>query len=129
MIDVSFLTDARYASVVVGFLFDFFFHVFIDWLLCLSSILGSSPVPHSPLEVGLGVSLDKGVDWSNPALGSVVWCRMVGSRGRGTIWRGISSHSVGNTVLPVIKDENPASRCTGDKGKEEKRGDSCWSHG
>ena len=27
------------------------------------------------------------------------------------------------TVLPVIKDENPASRCTGDEGKEEKRGD------
>ena len=27
------------------------------------------------------------------------------------------------TVLPVIKDENPASRCAGDEGEEEKRGD------
>ena len=27
------------------------------------------------------------------------------------------------TVLSIIEDENPASRCAGDEGEEEKRGD------
>ena len=40
----------------------------------LSSVLSSGPVPDSPLEVGLGVSLDEGVDGANTAmsLGGVV---------------------------------------------------------
>ena len=40
----------------------------------LSSVLRSGPVPDSPLEVGLGVSLDEGVDGADTAvmLGGVV---------------------------------------------------------
>ena len=48
----------------------------------LSSILDPSPVAHTPLEVGLRVSLDKGVYWSNSSLGSMVG----GSR----VWGGIA---------------------------------------
>ena len=35
----------------------------------LSSVLRSGPVPDSPLEVGLGVSLDEGVDGADTAVG------------------------------------------------------------
>jgi len=44
----------------------------------LSSILDPSPVANTPLEVSLWVSLDKGVYWSNPSLGSMV--------GRSGVW-------------------------------------------
>merc|ERR1712210_63402 len=82
--------------------------IFYFFIICLSSILRSSSVSHSPLEVGLGIGLDKGVDGSNPALGSMVGRWVVRSRGRWTVWRCISSHSVDKTILPVVKDENPA---------------------
>ena len=56
----------------------------------LSSVLSSSPVPDAPLEVGLRVGLDEGVNWTHSA--SVVRSRVC--RGRGTVARGsISPHS------------------------------------
>ena len=53
------------------------------------SILGSGPVPDSPLEVCLGVSLDEGVDGANTAvsLGGVVGGGLMVSGGRRRVWR------------------------------------------
>ena len=53
-------------------------------------------MPHSPLEVGLGVSLDKGVDGANTAvgLGGVVGGRLMVGWRRGCVPRSISPHSV-----------------------------------
>ena len=49
----------------------------------------------SPLEVGLGVSLDEGVDGANTSvgLGGVVDRLGMLSRGRGTVSRSASAHS------------------------------------
>ena len=59
----------------------------------LSSVLSSSPVPDAPLEVGLGVGLDEGVDWAHSALG-MVWGGGIGG-GRGAVsWWSVSPHSV-----------------------------------
>merc|ERR1719278_428031 len=106
MIDVPFLKERQvfflWSCCILVTLLLFFLSS------CLSPVLCSSPVPHPPLEVGLRVGFDKSVDGSNAALWSMVdWSRGV-CRGRGTIWRSISSHSVGNAIFPVIKDENPA---------------------
>lgn len=46
----------------------------------LTAVLGTSPVPDAPLEVGLGVGLDEGVDGSNSS-GSVVGGGVGRSRG------------------------------------------------
>ena len=67
----------------------------------LSSVLSSGPVPDSPLEVGLGVSLDEGVDGAHTAvsLGGVVdWLGMV-SGGRGRVSRNIPPHSSVNLMI------------------------------
>ena len=61
---------------------------FLNLFKHLSSILNSSPVANTPLEVGLWVSLDEGVYWSYSSLGSVI--------GRSRVWGSIAcvtSHS------------------------------------
>merc|ERR1712223_2272707 len=74
-----------------------------------SSVLGTSPVSDTPLEVGLWVSLAESVAGSNPALGSMMWCWVVRGGGGGAVRRGVTSHSVDNTIiLSIVKDENPA---------------------
>ena len=89
-------------------------------ILCLSSVLSSGPMSDSPLEVGLGVSLDKGVDGSNTSSGtrmvsglwSVGWGASIGH------W-GIPSDSVNwGIVLSIIKEEYTARGGT-NKGKED----------
>ena len=62
----------------------------------LSSVLRSGPVPDSPLEVGLGVSLDEGVDGANTTW-SVMRGGMVSGCSRGCIPWNISPHP--NKVL------------------------------
>ena len=59
------------------------------------AVLSSGPVPDSPLEVCLGVSLNKGVDGANTAvsLGGVVGGRLLVSGGRGLVSRSVSFHS------------------------------------
>ena len=87
----------------------------------LSPILSSGPVSDSPLEVGLGVSLDKGVDGANTTSGScMIWDWLWGI-GWGTSighW-GIPSDSVNwSIVFSIIKKEHTA-RGGADKGEEE----------
>ena len=66
------------------------------WRIYLSSVLRSGPVPGSPLEVGLWVSLNKGVDGADAAvsLGGVIQGGLMVGGGRGAIrWRGVPPHS------------------------------------
>ena len=66
------------------------------WRIYLSSVLRSGPVPDSPLEVGLWVSLNKGVDGADAAvsLGGVIGGGlMVGGGRRAIRWRGVPPHS------------------------------------
>ena len=60
----------------------------------LSSVLSSGPVSDSPLEVGLGVSLDEGVDGADTSmsLGGVVDGLGVVSGGRGSVSRSVPPH-------------------------------------
>ena len=60
----------------------------------LSSVLSSGPVPDSPLEVGLGVSLDEGVDGADTSvgLGGVVDRLGMVSGGRGSVSRSVPPH-------------------------------------
>jgi len=82
---------------------------FFHFEKCSSSVLGTGPVSDTPLEVGLWVSLDESVDGSNPALGSMMRCWVVRGGGGGAVRRGVTSHSVDNTIiLSIVKDENPA---------------------
>ena len=64
----------------------------------LLSILSSGPVPDSPLEVCLGVSLDKGVDGAHTSMGfgGVVGGRSMVSGNRGTVTRSVPPHSFVN---------------------------------
>ena len=67
----------------------------------LSSVLSSGPVPDTPLEVGLGVSLDEGVDGANTAMslwGVVHGLRCV-LRRRG-VSGGVSLYSWGWSLAP-----------------------------
>ena len=61
----------------------------------LSSVLSSGPVPDSPLEVGLGVSLDEGVDGADTSvgLGGVVDRLGMVSGGGGRVSWSVSPHS------------------------------------
>ena len=60
----------------------------------LSSVLSSGPVPDSPLEVGLGVSLDEGVDGADTSvgLGGVEGGGLMVGRGRGSVSRSVPPH-------------------------------------
>ena len=89
-------------------------------ILCLSSVLSSCSVSDSPLEVGLGVSLDKGVDGANTTSGtrmvsglwSVGWGASIGH------WS-IPSDSVNwGIVLSIVKEEHTA-RGGADKGEQD----------
>ena len=72
----------------------------------LSAVLNSSTVSHAPLEVGLWVGLDEGVDGSDSALG--VGGGVVGGGGR-AVGRGVPPHPH-HLVQPVIQDEDPTCR-------------------
>ena len=82
----------------------------------LPPVLDSGPVPHPPLEVGLGVGLDKGVDRSNSAV--VLWGVVYRGGGRGAIaWWGVTPHSQGrSSIFSIIKDEDSASICISNAG-------------
>ena len=75
---------------------------------------------NSPLEVGLGISLNKGVDGSNTTSGT----RMVSglwSIGWGTSighW-GVPSDSVNWRIYLIIVKEEHSARGSADKGKED----------
>ena len=77
----------------------------------LSSILSSSPVSNTPLEVSLWIGLDEGVDGTNTSWRSMIgWGWVIGWSWRSIGWRSISPHSVNwsSVKFSIIKDENSA---------------------
>ena len=88
--------------------------------MCLSAVLGPGPVPHAPLEVGLGVGLDEGVDGPHPAGRAVVRGGGGGVSGGGgpVAGRRVSPHSVHGGSLAVIQQEHAAGRGA-HEGEEE----------
>ena len=68
-------------------------HIVWELISFLSSILSPSPVSDSPLEVGLRVGLDEGVDGTHSARGSVWGSGGVGGGGGTVWWWGVSPHS------------------------------------
>ena len=88
--------------------------------VCLSAVLGPGPVPHAPLEVGLGVGLDEGVDGPHPAGRAVVRGGGGGVSGGGgpVAGRRVPPHSVHGGSLAVIQQEHAAGRGA-HEGEEE----------
>ena len=86
----------------------------------LSAVLGPGPVPHAPLEVGLGVGLDEGVDGPHPAGRAVVRGGGGGVSGGGgpVAGRRVPPHSVHGGSLAVIQQEHAAGRGA-HEGEEE----------
>ena len=88
--------------------------------MCLSAVLRPGPVPHAPLEVGLGVGLDEGVDGPHPAGRAVVRGGGGGVSGGGgpVAGRRVPPHSVHGGSLAVIQQEHAAGRGA-HEGEEE----------